>query len=106
MDVSENRIAALLKKNLITETQARQFRQEGAIGSHLENLERNDGFKGFNQKGVSEIISATDPRKNPMSAKTPRARRADQPRRSRTHEEILGLQLDLPHVRRSHFLFR
>ena len=70
-DVSENRIAALLKKNLITETQARQFRQEGAIGSHLENLERNEGFKGFNQKGVSEIISATDPRKNPLAAKTP-----------------------------------
>ena len=63
-DVAENRIAALLKKNQITEAQARQFRQEGAIGSHLENLERNDGFKGFNQKGVSEIITATDPRKN------------------------------------------
>ena len=70
-DVPENRIAALLKKAQITEAQARQFRQEGAIGSHLENLERNDGFKGFNQKGVSEIISATDPRKNAMSTKTP-----------------------------------
>jgi hypothetical protein len=63
-DIAEDRIAALLKKGQITETQARQFRQEGAIGSHLENLERNDGFKGFNQKGVSEIITATDPRKN------------------------------------------
>jgi hypothetical protein len=63
-DVSEARIAGLLKKGQITEAQARQFRQEGAIGSHLENLERNDGFKGFNQKGVSEIITATDPRKN------------------------------------------
>ncbi len=69
-DVAESRIAMLLKKGQITETQARQFRQEGAIGSHLENLERNDGFKGFNQKGVSEIISATDPRKNPIIAKT------------------------------------
>ena len=44
--------------------QARQFHEQGAIGSHLENLERNEGFKGFNQTGVSEIISATDPRKN------------------------------------------
>jgi len=70
-DVSQDRIAALLKKGQITEPQARQFRQEGAIGSHLENLERNDGFKGFNQKGVSEIISATDPRKNPMASKAP-----------------------------------
>ena len=39
----------------------------GAIGSHLENLERNDGYKGFNQHGVSDIISRTDPRKqNPV----------------------------------------
>jgi hypothetical protein len=35
----------------------------GAIGSHLENLERNDGYKGFNQTGVSDIIARTDPRK-------------------------------------------
>ena len=37
--------------------------REGAIGSHLENLQRHGGFKGFNQKAVSAIISATDPRK-------------------------------------------
>lgn len=61
--VQEKRIAALLSKNLITSDQADMFRKEGAIGSHLENLERNDGFKGFNQKGVSEIINATDPRR-------------------------------------------
>jgi hypothetical protein len=29
----------------------------------MEILERNDGFKGFNQTGISEIISRTDPRK-------------------------------------------
>ena len=34
-----------------------------SLGSHLEILERNDGFKGFNQTGVSEIILKTDPRK-------------------------------------------
>jgi hypothetical protein len=62
--VSEERISNLVRKGQINENQARQFRSEGAIGSHLENLERNDGFKGFNQKGVSEIITATDPRKN------------------------------------------
>jgi hypothetical protein len=66
--VSESRISTLLKKDQITPAQADQFRREGAIGSHLENLERNDGFKGFNQKGVSEIISATDPRKNLTTA--------------------------------------
>jgi hypothetical protein len=43
--------------------------RSGAIGSHLENLERNDGYKGFNQQGVSDIISKTDPRK-PVFADT------------------------------------
>ncbi len=61
--VAEKRIARLLSLNLITPNQAVQFRAHGAIGSHLENLERNDGYKGFNQKGVSEIIARTDPRK-------------------------------------------
>jgi hypothetical protein len=62
--VSEKRIARALKNGWITEAQAEQFRTHGAIGSHLENLERNEGFKGFNQTGVSEIIAATDPRKH------------------------------------------
>jgi len=61
--VQEKRVSVLLAKKLITLEQANMFRREGAIGSHLENLERNDGFKGFNQKGVSEIIAATDPRR-------------------------------------------
>jgi len=61
--VREERIAVLLQRRQITEEQAVKFRSEGAIGSHLENLERNQGFKGFNQTGVSEIIAATDPRK-------------------------------------------
>lgn len=61
--VAEKRLARLLESGYITPAQAAQFRAQGAIGSHLENLERNDGYKGFNQKGVSEIIAATDPRK-------------------------------------------
>lgn len=61
--VKPDRIEKLLTKGLITKAQAELFRMEGAIGSHLENLERNDGFKGFNQQGVSEIIARTDPRK-------------------------------------------
>lgn len=60
--VKEERIARLLENRQITEEQANQFRKQGALGSHLENLERNDGYKGFNQKGVSDIISRTDPR--------------------------------------------
>jgi hypothetical protein len=62
--VDAKRIDVLLGRGLITVEQAKQFREQGAIGSHLENLERNEGFKGFNQTGVSEIISATDPRKH------------------------------------------
>ena len=61
--VSSKRIDRLLARGLVTPPQAEKFRAEGAIGSHMENLERNDGFKGFNQHGVSEIIAATDPRR-------------------------------------------
>jgi len=68
--VAEPRIGRLLSRNLITHEQAQQFRTQGALGSHLENLERNEGFKGFNQKGISEIISATDPRRHVEAART------------------------------------
>ena len=57
------RIERLLSAGRITAEQAKQFGEKGALGSHLENLERNQGFKGFNQTGISEIITRTDPRK-------------------------------------------
>ncbi len=60
--VRQPRLDALLRERKISEQQAERFGQEGALGSHLEILERNDGYKGFNQTGVSEIIRATDPR--------------------------------------------
>jgi len=63
--VEEPRIAALVERDLITRPQADEFRRHGAIGSHLENLERHDGYKGFNQHGVSDIIERTDPRRQP-----------------------------------------
>jgi hypothetical protein len=62
--VAEARLEALLARGQITAEQAGTFRETGALGSHLENLERNAGFKGFNQKGVSEIIAATDARRH------------------------------------------
>ncbi|MCC6426521.1 MAG: hypothetical protein IT435_06845 [Phycisphaerales bacterium] len=61
--VAEKRIEMLLARHQITPAQAEDFRRHGALGSHLENLERNDGFKGFNQHGVSQIIAKTDPRR-------------------------------------------
>jgi hypothetical protein len=60
--VSKSRIERLLKKKQITEQEAERFLREGALGSHLENLERQEGFKGFSQKGVNRIIEATNPR--------------------------------------------
>jgi hypothetical protein len=60
--VRPERLQPLLSAGLITREQFDRFAKEGAIGSHLENLQRHGGFKGFNQKSVSAIITATDPR--------------------------------------------
>jgi hypothetical protein len=57
------RVEKLRAAGLISAEQAGGFLRDGAIGSHLENLQRKGGFKGFNQKSVSAIIAATDPRK-------------------------------------------
>ncbi len=66
--VEDERIDRLLTRGAITEEQATNFRENGALGSHLENLERNNGYKGFNQQGVSDIIARTDPRKHGAAA--------------------------------------
>ena len=60
--VGRQRAERLLESGLITREQCEKFLKEGAIGSHLENLQRHGGFKGFNQHSVSVIIAATDPR--------------------------------------------
>ena len=64
--VRRERAEHLASAGLITREQRDQFIRDGAIGSHLENLQRHGGFKGFNQKAVSAIISATDPRKQSL----------------------------------------
>jgi hypothetical protein len=64
--VRSERASRLLAEGLITRVQYDQFLREGALGSHLENLQRHGGFKGFNQQSVSIVITATDPRKNPL----------------------------------------
>ena len=60
--VAPERIAAARTAGCIDAAQAAHFTTHGALGSHLEILERNDGYKGFNQTGISEIIRKTDPR--------------------------------------------
>ena len=56
------RLAGLVQEGKINQEEAERFMRQGAIGSHLENLQRREGFKGFNQKNVSLIIKKTDPR--------------------------------------------
>lgn len=60
--VDPSRLKKLVSEGLISKEQAEKFEKEGAIGSHLENLQRREGYKGFNQKNVSFIIKKTDPR--------------------------------------------
>ena len=61
--ISRERAERLRANGSITQEQFDEFTSRGAIGSHLENLQRKGGFKGFNQHAVSIIIAETDPRK-------------------------------------------
>ncbi len=61
--VDPMRADRLLKLGWIDADQHAKFLSEGAIGSHLENLQRTEGYKGFNQKSVSAILAETDPRR-------------------------------------------
>jgi len=60
--VSSERLETLVRDGLLDPANAEQFRIHGAPGSHLEILQRWDGFKGFNKTGISDIIAKTDPR--------------------------------------------
>lgn len=62
--VDQKRVTDLVKEGLIQPAEAEAFMRRGALGSHLENLQRREGYKGFNQKNVSFIIRRTDPRKS------------------------------------------
>jgi len=61
--IDQQHLNTLVTDRVIDSEQARHFQRHGARGSHLEILERNDGYKGFNQTGISEIIARTDPRR-------------------------------------------
>ncbi len=72
--VDPGRLERLASTGLIDEEQRARFaaaqgpegasgaQREGTVGSHLENIQRAEGFKGFNQEMVSDIIRRTDPR--------------------------------------------
>ncbi len=60
--VEPSRVNHLVEQGQLTPNEGERFLSHGAIGSHLENLQRREGYKGFNQKNVSLIIKKTDPR--------------------------------------------
>jgi hypothetical protein len=60
--IARQRADRALAQGWIDSEQHQKFLHDGTIGSHLENLERREGYKGFNQQAVSAIIAATDPR--------------------------------------------
>ncbi|MHA1904683.1 MAG: hypothetical protein ACXADL_14640 [Candidatus Thorarchaeota archaeon] len=62
-NVEIKRVIDAFSKRLISEVQRDTFMKTGAIHSHLEIIQRGQGFKGFNQDSVSVIIQATDPRR-------------------------------------------
>jgi hypothetical protein len=62
--VDPGRVDELERGGHVDAVEAAAFRRRGAIGCHLENIERNDGFKGFNQPGIDGVIQVIDPRMN------------------------------------------
>jgi hypothetical protein len=61
-NVALERLERLASAGQLDEDQRARFAENGAIGSHLENIQRAEGFKGFNQQKISDIIRRTDPR--------------------------------------------
>ncbi len=61
--VDPQRLTRLVSERRLDVKAADRFEREGALASHLEDIERNQGFKGFNQSNVSKIIRDTDPRR-------------------------------------------
>jgi hypothetical protein len=60
--VDPARVDALVAGGHMDEAEAEKVRLEGAILSHLENIERNDGYKGFNKPGIDSVLRKLDPR--------------------------------------------
>ena len=65
--VESRRLQAAVAAGAISAEQAERFSQAGALGSHLEILQRDAGYKGFNPAGINQIIRATDPRQHGLS---------------------------------------
>ena len=66
--IEPDRLETARAADIISDEQAKRFAEQGALGSHLEILERNEGYKGFNRTGISQIIRRTDPRGTTVAA--------------------------------------
>jgi len=75
--VPPHRIERARTLGWLSAEQSERIEKEGALGSHFEVLERNQGYKGFNQAGINKIIEATDPRRQenlkPAASTTPQS---------------------------------
>jgi hypothetical protein len=65
-EVAGERVERLVAAGQLDAAQAERIARDGTVGSHLENIQRGEGFKGFNQQTVSDIIRRTDPRTEPQ----------------------------------------
>lgn len=61
--VDPARVDALEAGGHLPADEAERIRLEGAIITHLENIERNDGYKGFNKPGIDGVLKKLDPRR-------------------------------------------
>ena len=60
--VDPRRVDALEAAGHIGAAEAESLRLDGSIITHLENIERNDGYKGFNREGIDSVLRKLDPR--------------------------------------------
>ncbi len=60
--VPRSRLDPLVAAGHLSRERADELAKVGGAGSHLENLARRGGFKGFNQHNVSVTMKATHPR--------------------------------------------
>ncbi|MEM1103588.1 MAG: hypothetical protein AAGH48_05735 [Pseudomonadota bacterium] len=60
--VDPSRVDALEREGHLPASEAEDIRLNGAIATHLENIERNDGYKGFNKSGIDGVLRKLDPR--------------------------------------------
>lgn len=65
------RVDRLERGGHIEAVEAEALRLNGTILSHLENIERNDAYKGFNRDGIDAVLRKLDPRAYAAKARSP-----------------------------------